>query len=304
MLQAGSAGDPSLVQLSVRSHSAWDAAAIANLWADTLVEQVNTIYGESESDVAFFEAQTAQAELALTAAEKDLVDFEARSQIAILDTQLDSLQKAQADYLQEQRRIVYTTQSIEALQKQVAGQEAGDAPSLADELTALLLQVKAFLTEPAEPIQVQMQIDSASSLSDTTREERIALLSQLASALASKSASIDVQLLALEPEILSLQERLQDLVSEKDRLIRERDLASSTYLVLARKLEEAKIVAQEERGVLRVGSYATPSEVPTGPHILLVAGLAGLLGLVIGVTAALTADSWRQGGRPTGDIED
>ena len=60
MVEATSLGDPSLVMLLVSHNSAWDAAAIANTWAEVLAERGNEIYGEGEEEEQFFQEQVAK----------------------------------------------------------------------------------------------------------------------------------------------------------------------------------------------------------------------------------------------------
>jgi succinoglycan biosynthesis transport protein ExoP len=291
MVEATSEGDPSLVVLSVRSRSPEDAAAIANLWANALIERGNQIYSEREDDVAFFEAQVAQAGRALDEADAALIEFEARSQESIVSAQLESLRQTQDDYLADQRAIAYIVQDIQGLRGQLA-QRPGDRPaSFADDLTALFLQVKAFNAEASTPIQ--LQVSSAESLSDKSLAEQIAFLDDLVATLEAKSSEIDGRLAELEPQILALQQRLQEIKAEGDRLTNARDLATETYLTLARKLEEARISAREENGVLQLGSYAAVPERPVGPRRLLNTAVAGTLGLMLGVFGAFAVGWWR-----------
>ena len=303
MVEASSEGDPSLVALRVRSRSAEDAAAIANLWADALVERGNAIYSDREEDVAFFEEQVAMAEEALNQADQALVEFEARSQANTVDAQLESLLQTQADYLADQRAIAYIVQDIQGLRDQLA-QQPGDRPiSLADDLTALLLQIKAFnlLQVKALDAQVstpiQLQVSSAESFSDKNPAEQIAFLDDLAATLEAKSVETDERLADLEPRIMALQRQLQQITAEGERLTDARDLTSETYMTLVRKLEEARISAQEQNGVLQVGSYAAVPEKPVAPRKMLNTAVAGVLGLMLGVLGAFAMEWW-QGGAP------
>jgi succinoglycan biosynthesis transport protein ExoP len=299
MVEATSEGDPSLVVLRVRSRSPEDAAAIANLWADALARHGNQIYSESEDDVAFFEEQVAQAGQALDDADAALVEFEARNQASTVDAQLESLRQAQADYLADQRAIAYIVQDIQGLRAQLA-QQPGDRPvSMADDLTTLLLQIKAFNLLQAEArgaqasAPIQLQISSAGSFSDKSPAEQIAFLDDLVTTLEAKSSKIDGRLAELEPQVLALQQQLQEVDAESERLTSARDLTSETYKTLARKLEEARISAREENGVLQVGSYAAVPETPVSPRKLLNTAVAGTLGLMLGVFGAFAAEWWR-----------
>jgi succinoglycan biosynthesis transport protein ExoP len=299
MVEATSEGDPSLVVLRVRFRSAEDAAAIANLWADELARHGNEIYSESEEDVAFFEEQVAQAGQALDGADAALVEFEARNQYNIVDAQLESLRQAQADYLADQRAIAYIVQDIQGLRAQLAQQPADRPISLADDLTALLLQIKAFNLLQVKALDaqasapIQLQIDSAGSFSDKSPAEQIAFLDDLVATVEAKSSEIEGRLAELEPQMLALQRRLQEVDAESERLTNARDLASETYRTLARKLEEARISAREDNGVLQVGSYAAVPENPVSPRKMLNTAVAGVLGLMLGVFGAFAVEWWR-----------
>ncbi|MDY6875222.1 MAG: Wzz/FepE/Etk N-terminal domain-containing protein [Chloroflexota bacterium] len=291
MVEATSEGDPSLVVLKVHSRSPVDAADIANLWADQFTTLGNGIYGETEKDVTFFEEQMEQAEQALDEADVALIEFQARNQSNIVNAQLSSYRQTQADYLADQRAIIYIVQDIQGLRDQLA-QQPGDQPaSLADDLTALFLQVKAFDAGASTPIQ--LQVNSTESFSNKSLAEQIAFLDDLVVTLEAKSSAIDEHLTQLEPEILALQQRLQEIKVESDSLTNARDLAHDTYMTLARKLEEARIASQEENGVLQVGSYAVIPEKPVSRGRMLNTAVAGALGLMLGVFGAFAIEWWR-----------
>lgn len=291
IVEATSEGDPSLLVLKVRSRSPEDTAAIANVWADVLVQRGNEIYDESEEDVAFFSQQAAQAEESLDEAEKALIEFQARNQASIVDATLRSRIQTQADYLAEQRAIAYLTQDIQGLRDQLSQQPGDEPASLADDLTALFLQIKAFNAQVFAPIQ--LQVSSAEFLSQKSLSGQIGFLDDLVTTLETKSSNIDGRLAELEPQILALQKQLQEIKVEEDRLIRARDLAQETYMTLARKLEETRIAVQEKNSMLQVGSYAAVPETPISPCKMLNTGVAGMLALMIGVFGTFALEWWR-----------
>lgn len=292
MVEASSEGDPSLVKLTVSCGSAEDAAALANVWAEKLVERGNEIYSEGEEDAAFFQRQTSQAQEALDKAEEALISFQARDRASIVSAQLNSYRQTQSDYLADQRTIAYLTQDIEGLREQMAEQPDDQPASLGDDLTTLYLQVKAFNAEASTPIQ--LQVNSADSLSQKSRSEQLAFLADLVETLTAKSAAIEERLADLEPRILALQEELQTIRTEEERLQRAQTLAQETYMTLSRKLEEARIAAQEENGVLQVGSRAAVPEDPAGPSKRMNTALAGALGLMVGVFGVFAWEWWQK----------
>jgi uncharacterized protein involved in exopolysaccharide biosynthesis len=285
MAEAASEGDPSLVMLKITSRSPQDAAAIANLWADILSQRGNEIYGESGEDVAIFQAQMAEAKQAVDEADNALIEFEATDQLGTVNARLDSLRQAQAEYLTAQRNATYTIQDIRGLRAQLAEQPSTQPISVADSLTALLIQIKAFNAQSVTPIE--LQIDSTDPLTDRSLSEQIAFLDNLEATLRTTSSEIDKRLSDLEPQILDLQQQLQELASERAQLSDARELTVETYKTLARRVDEARISAQAGNSVLTVGSYAAVPETPAGPHKMLNTAVGMALGLATGLAVAL-----------------
>ncbi|MGD9148463.1 MAG: hypothetical protein PVI80_23070 [Anaerolineae bacterium] len=59
-----------------------------------------------------------------------------------------------------------------------------------------------------------------------------------------------------------------------------------------KKLEEARIAAREENGILRVGSYAAVPERLTGPRTMCNTVLAGLAGGLLTRVVILFVEYW------------
>ncbi len=294
LVRAKSGMDQSLVLLSVRWKDPEEAAKIANLWAEIFVRRANEIYGSAgESQLRFYQQQLQRAEEELRAAEEALVAFQARNQEYILEHQLGSRRQMLADYLAAQRGIAYIIQDIRGLSEQLSRQPAGQSVALSEQLAALFLEIKAFNVHASVPIQ--LQVDSAASLSDKSVGEQIAFLGEMVRVLKEKSAEIDARLSSLKPEILALQKQLQEVHDEKDRLTRARDVARETYMTLARKVEEQRIAAEGSTGDVRIASKAAVPEKPVSSRKLFKAALAGMLGLMFSVFGAFIAEWWRTG---------
>ncbi len=295
MVEAKSGADPSVIRLAVRHRDPEAAAHIANLWAEIFVRRANEIYGtEAQSQLQFYQQQRERARAELTAAEEALVAFQARNRESVLQNQLNSYRQMQADYLADRRQITYIVQDIRGLREQLSRQPADQPATLADQLTALFLQIKAFNAQASAPIQ--LQVDSAATLSEKSLPEQIAFLDDLVRVLEAKSAEIERRLAELEPQILALQQELQEIRTEEDRLTRARDVARETYMTLARKVEEARIAAEDaSTGEVRLASRAAVPEKPISPRKLLNTAVAGMLGLMLAVFGAFVVEWWRSG---------
>ncbi|RLC69952.1 MAG: hypothetical protein DRI81_19765, partial [Chloroflexi bacterium] len=208
-----------------------------------------------------------------------------------------------------------------ALQAHVTGRAADTPVSPGDDLTALLLQMQAFSVRASRPAQteggggvssmvwvpeseagssIQLQISDAALLaSGQTAGELSSSLDNLVTTLETWEEEMEAQAAALEEWILTLQQQVEAARAEETRLVCIRDVAQATHLTLARKVEEARIAAEDATGDVRLISQAAVPHKPVGPRKLLNTAVAGALGLMIGVFGAFALEWWR-GSEETG----
>lgn len=291
-LEAASSGDPSVVELRVKHQDPEVAAHMANTWADVFVREVNELYDETAQDARFFEDQLATADEALKDAEQALIDFQSRNQASVLSAQINALKGQLSAYLEARNAIELVVQDATSLKARLALQEGDASSSLADDLAALLLQIEALSLQSEVPLQLQVGGDN--SLSSATKQELGAFLDNLMTTLETQSGELETKTAGVEPEILRLQGDLQQFNTEADRLTRARDMSRDTYTTLARKVDEARIAAQDESGEVRLASYAAVPTKPVSPRKMLNTAVAGALGLFVGVFGAFAVEYWRQ----------
>jgi len=295
MTEVETGADARLVRLIVRNEDPDLAAELANAWANTFVSVVDAIYRGQGGEVAFFTDQLAQTNNQLQAAEAALVEFQSGSRMGIVDNELLSMTDLQASYLADQRRLSLALDDIRALRRQIeAG--TGDAVTLADQLTALMLQMEVYEKSSATPEPgggLQLQINSQANLTTGQRAEQLALLDNLAQTVETSLSEIDVRLLALEPRIFGLQREKEDIFHKYEELTRNRDVATETYLTLARKIDEARIQTDDEGASLRVASRAAPPAQPDRSNLVITAALGALVGLFLAAAALIAFTWWR-----------
>lgn len=290
-LEAVSGSAPSVVELHVQHPDAGLAARVANTWAGVFVKRVNELYAARDQDVAFFDEQLADAEVALAQAEQALIGFQGRNLARVLDAQVLAYEEQLGNYFASKNAIELIIQDATGLKDRLRLQQ-GDVPaSLADELAVLYLEIDALSSK--EVIPLQLQITSASWLSGRTTEEQAIFLDGLVSSLQEKLSALDAKIAQLQPEILRLQGEIQVLEAEEDRLTQMRDVARDTYTTLARKVTEARIAAQDESGEVRLASQAAVPTEPVGPRKVLNTVVAGLLGTMLGVLGAFAIEWWQ-----------
>jgi uncharacterized protein involved in exopolysaccharide biosynthesis len=291
-VEAASGGDPSLIELRAKHRNAKTAAHMANTWADVFVKRVNELYDESAQDARFFEEQLATADQVLKDAEQALIEFQGRNQAKVLSAQIDARESQLAAYLEARNAIELVRQDAASLKARLVLEKGDSLASLADDLAALLLQIEALSLKSEVPLQ--LQVGGEHSLSDVTKQDIVAFLDGLMTTLEAQSAELETRISRVEPEILGLQGDLQQFVAEEERLTRARDVAQDTYTTLARKVDEARIAAQDESGEVRLASYAAVPTEPVSPRKVFNTAVAGMLGLFVGVLGAFAVEYWHQ----------
>jgi len=280
-LAARTGADPSLIRLTVIENDPRTAQAIAAAWGEIYVQYMNELYQQRTSTAVFFANQTTEARANLEMAEQKLIDFQAHNPLNLINAQLAAKQAALAGDLAMDQRIAVLIQDARSLQQQLAGQAASEAMPLADQVSALYLQVSSLTGQAAVPIQ--LQVGSEGTLVNRTVGEQSALLDSLVKAAEDKASEFQRQAKALEPDILALQEQQQATQIDLNRLTRDRDVAQETYLSLTRKLNETEVTAQDTSGVVQLASVAAVPASPTGPR----KGLNTAIGAAAGALLAM-----------------
>ena len=224
----------------------------------------------------------------LETAEQALIDYQAHNTINIVGAQLAAKQVALSGYYTTTQTIPLIIQDARSLRQQLMQQNGAAPVTLADELSALYLQVDTLNSRTAVPIQ--LQIGGGGSLASRTTGEQVAALDTLIKTLQDKLVEVQQQVATLQPDILALQKEQQAAQTDLDRLTRDRDVAHDTYLALTRKLDETRVAAQDTNGGVQLASLAAVPTEPVAPRKGLNTVLGGVLGLMVGVVAAFAVD--------------
>lgn len=291
-LQATPGTDARLLRLTATSVDPELAAAMVNRWATTFVETTNAVFfGSTVGDGNFYADQLADTGAQLAAAEQALVEFQARNPLVIIDNELMSLSQFQADTLATQRRLAALLDNIDALRSQLDSQSGGEI-SLADQLTALGLQLQAYNTSLSGPGQLQLAVDSEITAGSVT--EQLSQLDALSAAISQQFAATEDALGDLEVDILALQEEKQVLLMQSNQLLRDRDVVQETYVALARKVDEERIASGDTSRGARIASRAAVPEMPNQASLPLTLLIAAAVGGMLATAAVILLTWWRQ----------
>lgn len=291
-MEAQGGTDASIIELTVKDEDPERAATIVNLWAELFVESTNQLYGKSEQDLALFEGQLPEAEQVLSSAEQALIDFQALNQAGILGTQLESKRTALGQYLAGARMLRMIIEDAKSLHARLSTQDPSLRASLSDEIASLFVEIESL---NSDGLPIQLQLSGQQGLSEKTVGEQATYLASLIRALEDKCVILEAEAEGLEPDILRLQQRLQEEQTREGRLSMARGIAEETYRTLTRKVAETRIAAQDTEASVRLASRAAVPSIPVAPRRLMNTLLAGALGFFVGVLGAFGVEYWRSG---------
>jgi len=289
---------PPIIQLKVRSDDPELAAEIANWWANLFVMATNEVKTIKQNELAKLAILTEQAKITeggqlaelrsllgeyapneREAAEETINGLARNNNHILIQAQLNSLTAVYSDLLSQQHDITVITRDIQGFQALLASQPAEAPATLADSLTAILLQFKIFNDDSSKqenaPKDLMLQFSSAESLSDKTAGELLALLDELLLTIQEKSNKIKESLAQLESDI------------------------ADTNTVL--QVEQARMTSQFSSERVEIVSKATvpQNEVPVNSRTLTNIALATVVGIMIGLGIAFFIEYWRQDPKPT-----
>lgn len=292
LLNANAGEDPRLIQLTVQEQNPELAAEIANAWAEELIDWINALYGaRSGETLAFYEEELITAKTDLENAETELIAFQAVNRTEVISNTLQTLYQTQAIYLTQINEINQITEDIANMRTLLGDGSTAVPVSFSDQLTLLSIQTQMFNTEENSFI---LQLSPEIDISFNSRDEQVQLLDRLANIAAEQKVTTELNLAELEPEILLLQQQIQEELIKHQSLMRDHVIAEENYLSLARKVAEERILAEDTTSAIRLISKATIADTPVDQNLLSTLLVAAALGFSLCAAALLFFYWWQQ----------
>jgi uncharacterized protein involved in exopolysaccharide biosynthesis len=292
LLSAEPGADRSLLRLVAKHPDPVVAASLANAWAQVFLSLASQVYGiQGDAPLAFLQGQLVAAEGQLADAEQALVLFQGENESRILTSRLLAYQLLLEELVTAQQQTRLVQQDVVALRGQLAAQ-AGNGVSGAEELTAVLLQLKSYGLGGETSPNLQLLISEESRLLGLARPAQISFLDELSNSLVAKEASLGEEIVRLEPEIKQTQTALQQAEATLNQLTTARNVAQETLLTLSRTVAEAQISSQDTTGQIQLASRAAVPLEPASTSRLLLVLVAGVAGALLGAVVVLVRRWW------------
>ena len=302
-LEAELHDDPKLLYLRAKDTDAVESAIIANHWAELFVNLINSDYStQGDKELLFYEEQMQESLAKLERSEQTFIEFQASNRSTTLNDEINRVIALQKRYLTQMEDIEFLMRDTLSLQDQLASRVGKSDVTLADQLTTMFLQLKAF--NAGTDSSLQLQFDPAEAFTEQSRQEQLELLEDLNETLTVRLVEFDEELLPLEPKILALQRELQEIETEEAQISRDLSVAEETYTTLARKVEEERIESQYNSGSVLLASPASVPERSSGASPLLMGIVAGIAGFGLASAVVLALFWWNQDTETSAKIPD
>ncbi|MEI7772097.1 MAG: Wzz/FepE/Etk N-terminal domain-containing protein [Chloroflexales bacterium] len=305
-----------LLQITVSDADPARALKIAEAWGKAYEQVVDDIYSRSQTqadlltaDIAAAQQRYNDAQAALETLLKDGQIVKVQGQIASMTDLLDGTRKAQqqlySDYLTRIGKLDLLLQDAQTLRDQAGAQATS---GFADGFAALLLRART-VSDTAPAFQLSAgdiaSAQGSSSALTATLDQMISVLAQrrdqlsaqaaeIAAAIASGGAASSGQdaatLTRYSDQLATLNSTFEQLDAQKTRLTQQRDLARDTLMLLQKKRDEQEVARSSPQIEVRfISANIEPKSSTTG-QLVLMGGVAGVIGLVLSIVLALLLD--------------
>jgi succinoglycan biosynthesis transport protein ExoP len=305
-----------LVNISCSHTNPVYAALSANAFAEAAVRVMERDNREtSESAVEWLRSQATAQKAELEKAERALASFRSSHQLDLLQSQIvatqDSLKGLNHNKSQLHTRIVTQRELLAAFDEGKVPQELAESKDVQEQqhqVRAARAELEQLLTKyrPQHP-EVQAQVNRVESLQAAYEK----VLSKHRNTLQDTIAVLERQLTALGKQIDETQKdaaakevQLVELSAKKGALERELQAADMSYTSVLRRMEEARLSADEKTTAIKVARQAKTPMVPIYPRPLRSAAKGLIFGGFIGVLLAFAKDWLEDHVTSTEDVED
>ena len=260
------------IEISVKSADPQKAAAIANAWAESYQNYVDSYYRRVSQSPEELQVQA-------NAARKEYEEKQKAWEGFIGDNRIDELSRQIAD-----KKLLC---DVKSLREQIKAGSSSPASAAANNLAFVLLKTRASTSLPAD---FQVSSDQLSGLNVSLDD-----VDALISTLEVRSGGTQGQSITeLRQEINQVKAQLERENAKERDLRNSRDITWKAYSSLTSRVVEAQVAAQAQATRIRVAELAIVPESPVAPRIVTNISIALVLGLVVAVFGAFGVEYFKK----------
>ncbi len=305
-----------LVRITCIHTNPTNAALSANTFAEAAVQVMEEDNREaSEGAVEWLRTQAQSQKQELEKIDKTLAAFRAEHQLDLLQSQVtavqDSLRRLNGNLSGLQSEIVTKQELLTALSEGKVPQELAIAEDVRNQQAALraarsrlqLLLTKYRPQHPAvlsELRQVQVLEEAYKAVLEKHKQS----LEDTIDVLERQEAALGQQIEETQREAADKEVKLVELNSRQNALNRELQTADMSYSGVLRRIEEARMSADEKTTAIQIASLANTPMAPFSPNLKRTAAAGFMFGGFLGLLLAFAKDWLEDHVTSTEDIEE
>jgi len=226
------------LKLTVTSINPERSAEFANLWAEEVTKRWNILFSRENIDIFQLEGEVTQALEYFNVAQKRLEEYLPKSQLNVVEVQLNQAKEKLARYLREIESNESIIRDAASFDARLGGQNQSDKLLIGDALSLVGLLQRTT----GEVSGTQFQVTGTDIYGqEFTISEARQTLTDLISALENQNETLKIQLDGLEVEINTLVLEQESEQFQITLLKQERDRTQNKYQALSRYLDETMI---------------------------------------------------------------
>ena len=273
------------------------SAEFANLWAEEVIHRWNRLYGNESINLEQIQEEVENARQLWSKTQQSLKAYLPLSKINVVEVQLFQAKDKLSLYLNEIESNQNLIRDAQALDVRLNRLDQNRVLPVGESLTLIALQLRTSGEASDQASEAQFQLPSEQILGvgysvEAARES----IRELISALESQNTSLEGDLPVIEGEITSLAVELEDENYKVQQLTHDRDRAYQVFQFLSGYLDETEI---NQNNQMKAAYNVAQARVPvgsSGQSALMMAALAGMVGLIISAGGVLVYSWWTSEG--------
>lgn len=288
-------GDTSYFAIKAQHRDPAVAQRLADTWAKLYVAQIDQLYGFPVEGSEEIGSSLAGAEERLAAAEAALETLQTEAGVGLVDNVQYPASLSRSTGLTEARNLfgLYERYGAAGQALEHKNLTLGAYMAGRDILSLLIQKADALSGQngakgqdlPLELLSSQEVLASRGNLDPAVLSAKD--VGAVRDALEAEAEALDGLVSSLQTDVTALQADLADRARQLAEAVRERALAEESYIILSLKQMELETQAQVGDTWLQVVSQAQLPTDPVAPKKLLNVAVGGVLGLLVGVLAAV-----------------
>ena len=292
--ERGAAARQSLtLTVTLRGGEPEKLAEFLTAWSNSFIRKNSQLFmNRAAQSFEYLRETFASVQKDLVAAEDALFSFRKQNPTSVLSIQLETMKTLHGEFLAQYTKNIRSLAPLEAKAKAIREFLSSEPERISISRGMTKDSLWAFLAQRLAPGELEhlKELNITDELLNSHHQTLKAKLYDLNAEIAALKVSIaDLRqhIDSTEKEFNEKQTRLLEISLETERLSREEKVLQESYNTLATKFQVSRVAIAEAADPIRVIEQPVLPTSPVAPRKTLIVALSGVLGLFIGIFAAL-----------------